>query len=73
MEDNKQYDFYLIGLKHGDDAMYEAKAKADKIEKDYGKEARIQFELGFASSISAYSRLENVEGKSVNESIGRRI
>lgn len=53
MSENNQeeIDFFLMGERRANTTKDEVNALAKKIENDYGKDARLEFEAGFASAI----------------------
>lgn len=61
---SEHYDFYAIGKRHAYDAVEEIKRLAEEYEKNYGEEARKQFEtgvsMGMANEISQYAFVSEV-------------
>lgn len=55
MENKEEYDFYAVGQRHAADSVIELKKIAEIYEKDFGRAAKEQFELGVASIYPTYS------------------
>ena len=69
----EQYDFFMIGQKHANDTLSEIKRLAQEYEKQYGKEAREEFENGIASEISQYFNTLAAPNDNINEEMGGSI
>lgn len=54
---SEQIDFYTLGCKSIQQSFIEIQKRAEEIEKEYGKEAREEFEIGVASSTQVYTDL----------------
>lgn len=55
MNNGKQYDFFSIGLRHAKDGIDELRKMANIYERDFGRDAREEFELGIASIVPQYA------------------
>lgn len=55
MNNRKQYDFFLVGQRHARDGIEALRKMAASYEKNFGAQAREDFELGIASVIPQYS------------------
>jgi len=55
MNNEEQYDFFAIGQRHARDSFVELRKIAESYEKNYGPQARADFELGIASVFPQYS------------------
>ena len=67
MENKETIDFYKLGQICANDTLYEIKSKAVEYGKKFGANARSQFEIGIASVISEYSKVEIYEGEKVDQ------
>lgn len=54
---SEQIDFYTLGCKSIQQSFIKIQKRAEEIEKEYGKEAREEFEIGVASSTQVYTDL----------------
>lgn len=61
------YNFYKMGQRYATEKIESLKRLADNIQKEYGKDARIEFEAGIVSTVPVYGDVyvENFE-KPVN-------
>ena len=55
MNNEEQYDFFLVGQRHARDGVEALRKMAASYEKTFGAQAREDFELGIASVIPQYS------------------
>ena len=55
MNNGEQYDFFLVGQRHAKDGIEALRKMAASYEKNFGPQAREDFELGIASVIPQYS------------------
>jgi len=51
---NEEYDFYAMGIRHALDGILSLKKTAKEIEKEYGADARMEFEAGISVTIPEY-------------------
>ena len=66
----EQYDFYAIGQKHAKDELLNLRKIAYEYEKKYGLRAKKEYELGIASIIPAYSKIEEVVAEEDLSNVG---
>ena len=67
MNDNEQYDFYLIGRRRASDFSGDLKRQAKEIGEIYGEQARLEFESGLASIIPAYGSVSSYETSGIKK------
>jgi len=65
-----EYDFYTMGIRHGREKLNDLNKMAEAIEKAYGENARMEFEMGIAVSIPVYSNsvLKNLTIEDIEKS-----
>lgn len=61
MENKEQFDFFSIGARKVQEQYVDIKKYAKELEKQYGKDARLQFECGVALCLSQSSS-KQIEG-----------
>ena len=71
----EKYDFFLIGQKHANDELLNIRKTAAEYGQKYGKQAKVDFELGIASVIPSYSNdldnaVENIDNLSGTNDYG---
>lgn len=54
---NEEYDFYGMGERHANETIMEIRKLALELEKQYGPDARMEFEAGVSVSIPAYANV----------------
>lgn len=64
---SNEYDFYAMGIRYAEERLIDLKEKADNIGKDYGINAKMEFEAGICSAIPVFSSVmsEPVSDKEV--------
>ena len=55
MENN--YDFYSMGIRYAKDYLIDLREKAELIGKQYGMDAKMEFEAGICVTVPAYSNI----------------
>lgn len=77
MENKEQnnYDFYAYGIRVANDVFENSKKIADSIKKEYGEDAKLQFECGFSIQLekNSINQIEKINLKSKDTSLGSNI
>ena len=55
---NEEFDFYGMGIRHALDGVMALKKTAKEIEKEYGPDARMEFEAGVSVTIPEYYNID---------------
>ena len=61
MENEQEYDFLSMGLRAAKDEMSNHYQTADKIEQQFGINARMEYEAGIAMAIPQYGTYQNLQ------------
>lgn len=57
----ESYDFFTMGINTVKGQLEDWRTKADKIEEEYGPDARMEFEAGIASLVPSYAIFETID------------